>query len=229
LPFLVIPCWTLPTVDKVSLNSADQPRIHLLREIYKRTVSDRRSVLSSCTSLPLSMKIKRVYFKLTNFVSIKVSNFILPSRTILCCAGISQESFQWRHTQTSINSNTWVKEQVQCLWDKIHKIPRINDYVSVLLMIQLEHVLFHDISGHETTPNSWPCLSVFLTGYLTGAVLLTAYSGALTSFLSVQTRGEPPFRGFQGLLNEGSYRMGVTPGSAVDMFRVSKLKASLLT
>jgi hypothetical protein len=95
-------------------------------------------------------------------------------------------------------------------------------------MITLEHILFYEISGHETTPNSWPCLSVFLTGYLTGVVLLAAYSGAITSFLSVQTRGEPPFRGFQGLLNEGSYRLGVTPGSAVDMFRVRKLNALLL-
>jgi hypothetical protein len=96
-------------------------------------------------------------------------------------------------------------------------------------MIPLEHVLFYDISGHETTPNSWPCLSVFLTGYLTGVVLLAAYSGALTSFLSVQTRGEPPFKGFQGLLNEGSYRLSVSPGSAVDMFRVRTLNALLLT
>jgi len=96
-------------------------------------------------------------------------------------------------------------------------------------MILLERVLFCDISGHETTPNSWPCLSVFLTGYLTGVVLLAAYSGALTSFLSVQTRGEPPFRGFQGLLNEGSYRLGVSNGSAVDMFRVRNLNTLLLT
>jgi hypothetical protein len=96
-------------------------------------------------------------------------------------------------------------------------------------MTPLEHVLLYDISGHEITPNSWPCLSVFLTGYLTGVVLLAAYSGALTSFLSVQMRGEPPFRGFQGLLNEGSYRIGVTPGSAVDMFRVRKFNSLLLT
>ena len=64
---------------------------------------------------------------------VKVSNFILTSRTTLCCAGISHESFRWRRTQTSINSNTWVKEQVQYLWDRIRKSPRINGYVCVLL------------------------------------------------------------------------------------------------
>jgi hypothetical protein len=96
-------------------------------------------------------------------------------------------------------------------------------------MIPLEYILFYVISGQETTPNSWSCLSVLLTAYLTGAVLLAAYSGALISFLAVQTRGASPFRGFQGLLNDGSYRLGATSGSAVDLFRVRKLKFLLLT
>jgi len=56
LPFLVIPCWAWPTVDKMLLNSADLPCTQLLREIYKRTAPYRRLLLSSCTSLSLSMK-----------------------------------------------------------------------------------------------------------------------------------------------------------------------------
>jgi hypothetical protein len=213
----------MPTVGRASLNSADLPCILLLREMYRRTTPDRRPLLSSCTSLFLSTKIKLVAFKLANFVCIKVLK--------MSCF---HHAHYWAepefHTKISSDGtpNTWIKEQVQCLWDRTHKTPCINDYVYVLVMIPLEHILFYDISGQETTPNSWPCLSVFLTGYLTGVVLLAAYSGALVSFLTVQAQGEPPFRGYEGLLNEGSYRLGVTPGAAFEMFRVRKLNALLL-
>jgi hypothetical protein len=85
-------------------------------------------------------------------------------------------------------------------------------------------ILFYIVPGHETAPNSWSCLTVFLTAYLTGVVLLTAYSGALFSFLAVRTRSQLPFKGFQGLLNDASYSISMLPGSAVDLFRVRDLK-----
>jgi hypothetical protein len=97
-------------------------------------------------------------------------------------------------------------------------------HVFGILTFLNDPILFYIVPGHETAPNSWSCLAVFLTAYLTGVVLLAAYSGALISFLAVQTRNELPFKGFQGLLSDASYRMGVTSGSAVALFRVRDLK-----
>jgi hypothetical protein len=85
-------------------------------------------------------------------------------------------------------------------------------------------IQFYSVPGPETTPNCLSSLSVFLTAYLTGVVLLSAYSGALVSFLAVQTRRELPFKGFQGLLHDESYSIGMISSSAVDMFRVRYLK-----
>jgi hypothetical protein len=85
-------------------------------------------------------------------------------------------------------------------------------------------VLFYIVPGRETTPDCLSCLSVFLTAYMTGAVLLSAYSGALVSFLAVQTRRELPFKGFPGLLHDESYSIGMVSSSAIDMFRVRYLK-----
>jgi hypothetical protein len=85
-------------------------------------------------------------------------------------------------------------------------------------------ILFCIVPGQETTPDCLSCLAVFLTAYQTGAVLLAAYSGALVSFLAVQARSELPFKGFQGLLYDESYSIGMVSGSAIDMFRVRDLK-----
>jgi hypothetical protein len=68
------------------------------------------------------------------------------------------------------------------------------------------------------------CLTVFLTAYQTGVVLLTAYSGALISFLVFQTCSELPFKGFQGLLHDASYSTSLILGSAIDLFKVRNLK-----
>jgi hypothetical protein len=54
---------------------------------------------------------------------------------------------------------------------------------------------------------------IILTTYMTSLVLLAAYSAFLTSSLAVQRR-ELPFRDFQGLLDDGSYRMGVMSNSS---------------
>jgi len=48
---------------------------------------------------------------------------------------------------------------------------------------------------------------VNLTSYMTSLVLLTAYSAFLISSLAVQHRNLP-FRDLQGLLDDGSYRLG---------------------
>jgi hypothetical protein len=66
---------------------------------------------------------------------------------------------------------------------------------------------------------------VFLTAYLTGIVLLAAYSGSIAAFLVVHMTDELPFEGFRGLLSDGSYRMGMVPGAAVSLFQVRDLKS----
>jgi hypothetical protein len=69
-------------------------------------------------------------------------------------------------------------------------------------------------------PRSWPSRVVYLTSYVVGYVLVAAYAAALVSFLAVQ-RDELPFTNFEGLLEDGTYEMGVTRGAEVAYFRVS--------
>ncbi|PSN34668.1 hypothetical protein C0J52_19806 [Blattella germanica] len=74
--------------------------------------------------------------------------------------------------------------------------------------------------GRESIPKSWPSRIVFLTSFLIGYVLVAAYSAALVSFLTVQ-RSELPFTSFRGLLQDGTYKLGVTVGAEISYFSVS--------
>jgi hypothetical protein len=75
------------------------------------------------------------------------------------------------------------------------------------------------LAGREAMPRSWPCRVVYLTSYVVGLVLVAAYSAALVSFLTVQ-RDELPFTSFSGLLEDGTYKLGVTKGAEVSYFSV---------
>jgi hypothetical protein len=59
-----------------------------------------------------------------------------------------------------------------------------------------------------------------LTTYVTSRVLMAAYSAFLTSSLAVQHQ-HLPFRDLQGLLDDGSYRLGVMrDGTHFNIFSV---------
>jgi hypothetical protein len=59
-----------------------------------------------------------------------------------------------------------------------------------------------------------------LTIYVTSMVLMAAYSAFLTSSLAVQRR-HLPFRDLEGLLDDGSYRLGLQrDGSYFNIFSV---------
>jgi hypothetical protein len=60
---------------------------------------------------------------------------------------------------------------------------------------------------------------VYLTAYVVGFVIVAAYSAALVSFLAVE-REELPFTNYSGLLEDGSYKLGVTKGAEVSYFSV---------
>jgi hypothetical protein len=61
---------------------------------------------------------------------------------------------------------------------------------------------------------------VMLTSYMTSLVLMAAYSAFLISSLAVQHRNLP-FRDLQGLLHDGSYKLGVMQnGSDFNIFNV---------
>jgi len=63
---------------------------------------------------------------------------------------------------------------------------------------------------------------VSFTSYMTSLVLMAAYSAFLISSLAVQHQ-VLPFRDFQGLLRDGSYRLGVMRDSShFDNFRVCR-------
>lgn len=74
-------------------------------------------------------------------------------------------------------------------------------------------------AGREEMPSSWPCRVVYFTSYVVGFVLVAAYSAELVSFLAVQ-REELPFINFRGLLEDGTYKLGVTKGAEVSYFSV---------
>ncbi|PSN34585.1 Ionotropic receptor 117 [Blattella germanica] len=67
--------------------------------------------------------------------------------------------------------------------------------------------------GHSVTPLSNSCRTVYVASYLIGMVLVAAYSASLISHLTVQ-RIELPFTNFEGLLKDGTYKLGVTESSA---------------
>jgi hypothetical protein len=54
--------------------------------------------------------------------------------------------------------------------------------------------------------------TVIITSHVTSLVLLAGYSACLISSLAVQPR-HLPFRDLQGLLNDGSYKLGVQQNS----------------
>jgi hypothetical protein len=59
-----------------------------------------------------------------------------------------------------------------------------------------------------------------LTAYITSLVLLAAYSAFLISSLAVEPR-DLPFRDLQGLLHDGSYKLGVVDNtSTINIFDV---------
>jgi hypothetical protein len=68
-------------------------------------------------------------------------------------------------------------------------------------------------TGHDFTPKSSSCRLVYLTAYLTAVILLSAYSASLISFLAKKSVAMP-FRDLQGLLKDGTYKLGVIENSA---------------
>jgi hypothetical protein len=70
------------------------------------------------------------------------------------------------------------------------------------------------VTGQPDEVNTTSGRIVLFTIYMTSLVVLAAYSAFLTSSLAVQHQ-ELPFKDFQGLLDDGSYRMGVTSNSSL--------------
>ncbi|KAJ4438051.1 hypothetical protein ANN_13990, partial [Periplaneta americana] len=121
--------------------------------------------------------------------------------------------------------NRWnIVEELRCLVGISH---------SSVYIIATKNLLYRKICAQwvrisqEMTPRSWPCRIVYLTSYVLGYVLLAAYSAALVSFLTVQ-RDILPFTGFEGLLRDGTYKLGVTKGAEVSYFTVRSRENTLL-
>ncbi|XP_069702373.1 glutamate receptor U1-like [Periplaneta americana] len=75
--------------------------------------------------------------------------------------------------------------------------------------------------SNECRPRSPSCRLIFMTSYLLSTILLTAYSATLISFLAVR-QANLPFTTFQGLLEDGSYRIGaLTHSILVESFNNS--------
>ena len=88
------------------------------------------------------------------------------------------------------------------------KLQRFNEMISPCFAGQRDEV--KNTSGRI----------VILMSYMMSVVLLAAYSAFLISSLAVQPR-DLPFRDLQGLVHEGSYKLGVVDGtSTINIFDV---------
>ncbi len=80
------------------------------------------------------------------------------------------------------------------------------------------------VTGQPDEVKSTSGRIVIVLTYMTSLVVLAAYSASLTSSLAVQHH-DLPFRDFQGLLNDGSYRLGVMSNSSqLNNFNVRRTK-----
>jgi hypothetical protein len=76
-------------------------------------------------------------------------------------------------------------------------------------------------TAYDEVPKSVSLRTVFVTIYLTGLLLLACYSAA---FITNLTLREPalPFTDFEGLLKDGSYRLGMAlVNEQLEYFKVS--------
>jgi hypothetical protein len=86
--------------------------------------------------------------------------------------------------------------------------------------IVLNNPSFICVTGQPVVIKNTSVRIVILTSYLTSLVLMAAYSAFLISSLAVQHQ-HLPFRDLQGLLYDGSYKLGVMKnGSDFNMFYV---------
>jgi hypothetical protein len=59
-----------------------------------------------------------------------------------------------------------------------------------------------------------------MTSYLTAVVLVASYSAGIISYLTLRT-SPLPFTDFRGILEDGSYQLGIVPnGAKLDYFKV---------
>jgi len=90
--------------------------------------------------------------------------------------------------------------------------------------VALNNSLFICVTGQPVVMKNTSSRIVMFASYMTSLVLMAAYSAFLISSLAVQHRNLP-FRELQGLLHDGSYRLGVMQnGSDFTMFSVWGVK-----
>jgi len=81
-----------------------------------------------------------------------------------------------------------------------------------MFLTVFKYLICSCVTGLQDAFRSTSGRIVILTSYLTSLVLMAAYSAFLISSLAVQYQ-RLPFRDLQGLLYEGSYRLGVVRNS----------------
>ena len=89
---------------------------------------------------------------------------------------------------------------------------------------RVEKLICSCVTGQPDVFKSRSARIVLLTSYMTSLVLMAAYSAFLISSLAVQHYGLP-FRDLQGLLYDGSYKLGVMRnGFYINIFDVWGIK-----
>ena len=88
----------------------------------------------------------------------------------------------------------------------------------------VKELKFLCVAGQLNAVKSTSVRIIILTSYMTSLVLMAAYSACLISSLAVQRR-HLPFNDLQGLLHDGSYRLGVVMSSSTfNIFDVWRLE-----
>ncbi|KAJ4432288.1 hypothetical protein ANN_20906, partial [Periplaneta americana] len=94
--------------------------------------------------------------------------------------------------------------------------------VPVLGIFCQQGKLYVVFTGQDIAPNSWPCRLITFTAYLTAITMFVAYTATFISFLTV-THYHMPFKDFQGILDDGTYRLGILASAAsINYFKVCK-------
>jgi hypothetical protein len=93
-----------------------------------------------------------------------------------------------------------------------------------MLLTVLKNLIYSCVTGQPDVFRKTSGRIVILTSYMTSLVVMAAYSAFLISSLAVQHK-HLPFRDLQGLLHDGSYKLGVMRNSShLNMFNVCGIK-----
>ncbi|XP_069696798.1 probable glutamate receptor [Periplaneta americana] len=131
----------------------------------------------------------------------------------------------WNHYLSPFSHRVWsslvlLLLQITVVLTIMYRLARYYGYINIVHPNFVYDAFFYIFTllfcqqGHVPPVKNGPIHLVFLVTTLTAMVILAAYSAALVSSLAIEST-QLPFNSFEGLLADGSYKLGVVKHSAV--------------